>query len=72
MKALNIPTAFLSEMSLLYSQHNADYVIVSSSLVHKIQTFILKPVNTIYRAVEEKLRTTGTKTEIHARTIKVF
>jgi len=41
MKALNIPIAFLSEMSLLYSQHNADYVIVSSSVVHKIQTFIL-------------------------------
>jgi hypothetical protein len=38
MLALNISTDsfFLTEISLIYSQHNADYFIISLSLVHKI------------------------------------
>jgi hypothetical protein len=37
MEALNISTDFFwTEVSLIYSQHDADYCIISLSLVHNI------------------------------------
>jgi hypothetical protein len=45
MSALNIFTeSFLPEISLIYSQHNADYFIISSPSVHAAAFYFLEAV----------------------------
>jgi len=73
-KILNISTEFFwTEISLIYSQQNADDCIISLSLVHNtsIHTFIFKHAQRFKGPSRTKFSARSTKTEVNVRMIKV-
>ena len=66
MSALNTSTEyfFLNQVSLIYSQHNADYCIISLSLVHNILMFIVKHMQQFKGLSRRKFHSRSKKTEL--------